>query len=206
MEINITKIPVGTLQANCYIVSSKNLPKVLIIDSGGDFLKIKERISELKKEAGAVLLTHCHFDHAGACHLFEKEGVPIYLSEKDSYLINSYANLGEMFGEKMQPFKVADKLSEGKIEICGFDIEVLETSGHTAGSLSFKIGDCVFTGDTIFAGGYGRTDFPTGSEKDLVLSAEKLFSIKENCIFYTGHGDKTTLEIEKANNPINFLF
>lgn len=202
MKTEIVRLQTGELEENCYIVASKDLKEAIIIDPGADFDKITKKISELEKRPGAVLLTHCHFDHVGDCHLFDKMGVPIYLSPEDVLLIGSPGSLAGFFGTKLNPFKVKKELTESTENICGFIVEVIRTPGHTAGSLCYKIGNVIFTGDTIFKGSYGRTDFPTGSQKDLCESAKKLFSINEDCTLFPGHGEATSLFYEKENNPI----
>ena len=91
------------------------------------------------------------------------------------------------------------------MDVYGYKIQVFETPGHTIGSVCLQIEDALFTGDTLFKESYGRTDFPTGSMKQLVLSIKKLFAMDENLRVYPGHNEPTTIKAEKIYNPINLL-
>lgn len=206
MTINIITVPVGPLSANCHIVSSEKNEKALIIDPGGDFSIIQSQLKKINKVAGAVILTHAHFDHIMETAQLQKLGALVYMHEKDEVLVNSNGNLAKYFGLKLEPFIPDNRLIEGDIEICGFDLTVYETPGHTKGGVCIKINNALFTGDTLFENSYGRTDFPGGSLSDLVLSAKKLFAIDEDLVLYTGHGNITTLSREKISNPIKFEF
>lgn len=205
MELKIITIPVGPLGVNCYIVYNNSNDKALIIDPGGDFSLIEEQLKIINKCAGAVFVTHCHFDHVMAVKQFNMMGVPVFMNEKELDFINSNANLAKYFGIKFIPFSVDNRLIEGFLDVCGYKIQVFETPGHTIGSVCLQIEDALFTGDTLFKESYGRTDFPTGSMKQLVLSIKKLFAMDENLRVYPGHNEPTTIKAEKIYNPINLL-
>ena len=136
---------------------------------------------------------------------FNMMGVPVFMNEKELDFINSNANLAKYFGIKFIPFSVDNRLIEGFLDICGYKIQVFGTPGHTIGSVCLQIEDALFTGDTLFKESYGRTDFPTGSMKQLVLSIKKLFAMDENLRVYPGHNEPTTIKAEKIYNPINLL-
>ena len=205
MELKIITIPVGPLGVNCYIVYNNSNDKALIIDPGGDFSLIEEQLKIINKCAGAVFVTHCDFDHVMAVKQFNMMGVPVFMNEKELDFINSNANLAKYFGIKFIPFSVDNRLIEGFLDVCGYKIQVFETPGHTIGSVCLQIEDALFTGDTLFKESYGRTDFPTGSMKQLVLSIKKLFAMDENLRVYPGHNEPTTIKSEKIYNPINLL-
>ena len=206
MDLKVITIPVGPLSANCHIVYSNEQSKALIIDSGGDFSLIQDTLKRINKQAGAVILTHCHFDHVMATAEFAEIGVPVYMHEKDVDFITNSGNLAKYFGLKLKPFIVDNRLIGGDIDICGYKITIIETPGHTEGGICIKIQNLLFTGDTLFKSGCGRTDFPSGNELKLIQSAKRLFAIEEDLILYTGHGEATTLEKERKTNPINLLF
>ena len=206
MNEKIITIPVGPLGVNCYIVYKTDSDKALVIDPGGDFSLIQSVLKENKLTAGAVLITHCHFDHIMATSEFNKLKVPVYMSENDVSFINSNGNLAKYFGVKFIPFIVDNRLIEGFLTVCGLEICVYETPGHTKGSVCIRIGNALFTGDTLFKESYGRTDFPSGDGEELVKSIKKIFEIAENLVVYPGHNETTTLEHEKKHNPIKFYF
>ena len=137
---------------------------------------------------------------------FNKLKVPVYMSENDVSFINSNGNLAKYFGVKFIPFIVDNRLIEGFLTVCGLEICVYETPGHTKGSVCIRIGNALFTGDTLFKESYGRTDFPSGDGEELVKSIKKIFEIAENLVVYPGHNETTTLEHEKKHNPIKFYF
>jgi glyoxylase-like metal-dependent hydrolase (beta-lactamase superfamily II) len=128
------------------------------------------------------------------------------MHQADEVLVSGSGNLAKYFGLKMPPFSVDNRLIEGDLNICGFNLSVIETPGHTAGSVCVQIDNAIFTGDTLFLDSYGRTDFPSGSEQELIVSVKKLFALQGDFLLYSGHGESTTLERERKHNMINYLF
>ncbi len=206
-NLQVLCYPVGPMGTNCYILFNDGNEKALIVDPGGNFSYLQKRLNAINKKAGAVLLTHGHFDHVMAANDFQNAGAFIYLHEKDVELVNSEDNLAMAFLRLEIPaVRVDNRLIEGDFEICGFKVSVIETPGHTSGSVCYKIGNMLFTGDCILKSSYGRVDFPSGCESDMIRSAKKLFALEEDLIIYPGHDYPTTLKVEKDNNPIRRLF
>lgn len=169
--MKIKKIVTGSLEENCYILINDN--DCLVIDPGDDFYKIKEEIKDLNLLA--ILVTHHHFDHVGA------------LSE----LLN-YKNV-----------QIYDyNLEEKEHKINKFKFDIIKTPGHTNDSITFyfKEENVMFTGDFVFKGTIGRTDFPTGDMDTMLDSIEKIKKYDKNIILYPGHGDDTTIDYEINNN------
>lgn len=206
MNFKIITIPVGQLKANCHIVYRDDLNQVLVIDPGGDFSIIDDMIKKLDKKGGAVLLTHAHFDHIMAAADFSNAGYKIYMHKNDMQLLEGSGNLAKYMGLKLPKFVVDNELIGGLIEIFGFKIEVIETPGHTAGSVCYRIDNVLFSGDTIFKDTFGRFDFPSGNLNSLIASIKKLFKIKDNLVIYSGHGEVTTLDEERTHNAIYNYF
>lgn len=206
MSIKVITIPVGPLSANCHVVYSLDNDKALIVDPGGDFSLIMQRLNAINKKPGAVILTHGHFDHIMVAADFQAQNVPVYLHQADVCLVEGSGNLAKYFGIKMPPFNVDNRLIEGDLQVCGFNLRVIETPGHTEGSVCIQIENAIFTGDTLFFESYGRTDFPSGNAVKLIESAKKLFGLTGNYVLYTGHGESTTLDYERKHNAINFSF
>lgn len=188
----------GIYYANCYLIMDEESKEIAIIDPGGDGPMLSSRIDELKGAPKFILLTHGHVDHVGAVeYLSEKYKIPFYISKKD----NGYIKKGDtIFGNLREP---DGYISEGETFSIGSDkIEVLETPGHTEGGVSFVLNDMVFTGDTLFRGSIGRTDFPGGSLQEIIKSIKsKLMPLDGNMIVYPGHGPASTIIFEKNNNP-----
>lgn len=195
MEIKcLVQGPFGT---NTYLVSQGEA--MIIIDPTG---KVERIIQALEgRKLVAILLTHGHFDHLGAAdELIETYHCPIYLHPDDFSLatnleLNSLGRLGAVLNHAAKPLK------EGTLMLTPFKIDVLETPGHTAGSVVFVIDKMMFTGDTLFKGSIGRTDLYSGDRKSLKASLNYLKTFKEEYTIYPGHDGQTTLNHEKLHNP-----
>lgn len=190
-RIEIETIPVGDIGANCYLVVNADTKQCLIVDPGAEGKQLIQSIGSRKP--AAVLLTHAHFDHIGAvdevCGQFR---IPLYVHQGDaSKLSDAKGNVSGLFGQPMtvhtQP---AVQLEGGEtLELAGIRVEVLHTPGHSAGSVCYLLPEvpCVLTGDTLFAHGYGRTDFPDGDFGLLWQSLRVLMRMTPRMVTYPGH-------------------
>ncbi len=177
--MNIKKLVVGPLQTNCYILTSGG--RGIIIDPGAEPDRIMKEVSGLTVDL--ILLTHNHYDHIQAL-LPVKEGVRSRVAIHASDMID-IADRELMDGEKI-PFD-------------GNEISVIYTPGHTPGSCCFYLKKYLFSGDTLFAGGWGNTMFPGGNEEDIFVSIKnKLMLLPDETIIYPGHGAKTTIGEERS--------
>lgn len=200
----VEKNVVGSLEANCYFVGDKD--ELFIIDPGDMAEELYLKIQKKGYKVKYILLTHCHFDHIGAaCELKALSGAKIGVAktEKDNYE-NPDINLSSFFGEQSKrpahdfTFEDGDVLKSGN-----FEFLVIETPGHTSGSVCFYAGNRIFCGDTLFYLSYGRYDLPTGDYTSLKRSInDKLFCLPADTICYCGHGQETTIGYEKLYNPI----
>ena len=128
-----------------------------------------------------------------------------YIGNKEKeFTYNKSLNLSLYFGESLQSFTADYFVSDGdEITFDELTFKVIETPGHTKGSVCYVLDNYIFSGDTLFERSYGRVDFPTGNVSELISSIKKLFSLNGNYIVLSGHGEKTTLQEEIDNNPIN---
>ena len=186
--------------ANCYIIKNKNFTAV--IDPG---IYYEKAVLELKKADNAyILLTHCHFDHIlGVKKIKEETNATIFISEQDKDgLKDSRLSLASEVRQAQHSVE-ADELiyNNTLIPFYDTDIKVISTPGHTKGSVCFLIKDKLFSGDTLFSGSIGRTDFPTGDYREIKESLKKLLKLNENIVVYPGHGEATTIKDEKNFNP-----
>lgn len=184
-------LSVGMLGANCYILHAAGTSRSVVIDPGAD----PERIAEkLPCPVGTILLTHGHFDHIGAAHaLADKYGASIAIHRLDApYLSDPYLNASQLTGISVPDCSPDHLLEDQELYIAeGMAFRVLHTPGHTPGSCCFHLEDVLFTGDTMFAGGCGRTDLPGGSDRDMMHSLRFLnHYLSQNAIrqIFPGHG------------------
>ncbi|MDT0670927.1 MBL fold metallo-hydrolase [Staphylococcus chromogenes] len=206
--MEISYLPLGFVSTNTYFVTNDS--SLLLIDPAGESHKIINKIKELNKPLVAILLTHAHFDHIAALDdILAEYDVPVYMHENEiDFLQNPEKNGSAKFKEMGLPIitsKASPKtISEGKIALHGFDIDVLFTPGHSPGSLSYVFKDFAVVGDTLFNNGIGRTDLYQGDYENLVDSIkEKLFELDETMPIYPGHGASTTIENEYFNPYLN---
>lgn len=202
--MRIERIIVGPLETNCYILHGNG--EGIVIDPGFEGDRILEIAKSLNVEVESILLTHGHYDHIGAvAEIVRKTGAKVYISEEDFHIANSYKNLGFSFGAITEKINADVLVSEGKYDVKGIPVRVIETPGHTVGGVCYEIAGALFSGDTLFKCSYGRTDFPTGNFEALKKSIlEKLFTIDHDMTVYPGHGAPTELFKEKRTNAINF--
>ena len=173
--MQIKRLIVGELETNCYLLISEN--ELGIIDPGGEAEKILKEIKKTKAEPKYIINTHCHLDHVLANEKIKKEtGAKVLIHETEKDFLK---------------FKVDRFLKEGdKIKIGDSVLKVLCTPGHTKGSICLLGQDFIFSGDTLFEKGYGRTDLPGGSQKDLEESLKRLSKLlKPGIVVYPGHGE-----------------
>ena len=194
--MKIDTLTVGPIGTNCYIVSPDQGDEALIIDPGDEKDTIIKALGN--RRAAAVLLTHGHFDHTGALSAFS--GLPIYIHPSDEIMLKDPEwSVGSQGGDLRPRPAATDFVQEGaRLHLAGLEILVLHTPGHTKGSVCYRIGNALFTGDTLFRQGYGRTDFPGGDFAELMASLKRLLRLGEDLAVYPGHGESTTLFRERS--------
>jgi glyoxylase-like metal-dependent hydrolase (beta-lactamase superfamily II) len=200
---------VGPFQVNTYVLHNGRGSKAVVIDPGADPEEIADLLSRLEVDVTHIVNTHGHGDHVAANGDIKGlyPDALICIHPRDAHMLaDPRANLSLAFGfSSMSP--KADVLLEGntELEAAGMRFEILHVPGHTAGSICLvPVGTepVVFSGDTLFAGGIGRTDFPGGNTGLLIAGIrEKLLSMPDETIVYPGHGVKTTVGVEKRENP-----
>jgi len=185
----LRKLVVGNYQANCYILGDERRGEGLVIDPGDDAVRIVSVISKLQLRILYILITHGHFDHTGAASELKRiTGASLMIHSLDA---------------KGLDVKPDGYLEEGqKISLGTFTIRVIHTPGHSPGGVCFYAPGAVFTGDTLFAGSVGRTDFPGGNHDSLIRGVvQKIFPLGDNIRVYPGHGPNSTIGRERVNNP-----
>jgi len=197
----IKAVVAGPLDSNCYLAGDEKSKEIFIIDPGGGYKKIKGVIDKNGLKPKAVIDTHGHADHIGANKEF---GIPVWIHRLDAdFLADPAKNLSGALGFFLRMDKASRLLEDGDmLDIGRYKLEVIHTPGHTPGSICLKGDGVIFTGDTLFCQGVGRTDFAYGSGKDITRSIkERLFTLDDDYIIYPGHGPESTIGNEKSNNP-----
>ncbi|WP_433743127.1 MBL fold metallo-hydrolase [Falsibacillus pallidus] len=203
-----SRLPLGPIQTNCYILADED-KKCLIFDPGDEGEVLIGWIRKRGLEPKAILLTHAHFDHIGAVDVIrEHYKIPVYVHEKEAKWLMDPALNGSQFFNMIDPVRVkpADEFiaKEGELKIGNFTLNVLETPGHSPGSVSYYLRDegVIFSGDVLFQQSIGRTDLPGGDQKLLLKTIhEKLLVLPENTLVLSGHGPETLIEDEMDSNP-----
>ncbi len=200
----LEKICVGPYGVNCYILGSSLNHKAIIIDPGADYKRIKNVLKKRKLNPVFIINTHGHLDHIGADLEFK---LPIYIHSEDIALLgNPEMNLSKFFSSPLTVNSDIHALSDHQdINLEEIHLKVIHTPGHTPGGiclLMLKPQDKIlFSGDTLFFLGIGRTDFPLAEESQLIKSIrEKLFILDDKTVVYPGHGPQTTIGREKREN------
>lgn len=206
LEYKIHRMVLGAVSTNCYILYREDAKRAIIFDPADRADLILAKVEELGVRLEAICLTHGHFDHILAVNeLKEKLNIKVYAQEEEvSIAADGMKNLSQWNGESYT-VKVDVPLKDGEtIDLAGFSMQVLHTPGHTCGSCCYYLAEekLLFSGDTLFAGSVGRSDFPTGSGSLLLRSLrEKIAPLLEDTNVYPGHGEQTDIGYEKHNNP-----
>ena len=203
MEYKIMKLVVGELQENCFILFDEN-KDAFVVDPGGSSENIIEAIDKNSLNIKYILLTHGHFDHVGAvAALVKKYKAPVYMSKDDRAFLESPKEVrASSFGMQIEAADVDVFVKEGdEIPFSEGTIKVIETPGHTLGSVCYLFENYLFAGDTLFNGSIGRTDFPESDHSLMIESLKKLKKLDDDIYVLSGHGPESQISYEKMTNP-----
>ncbi len=200
--MEIKTLVLGDISVNCYLVSTEKA--AVVIDPGYRSGEVLEFLANAKNKERLILLTHAHFDHIGfADELAVITDSKIVIGEKDApALADNFLNLSALFGAPLSTFNADILLSDNQeFSVGDLNFKVIFTPGHTVGGVCYLCGDILFSGDTLFAGSIGRTDFPGGSFEVLKESIKKIYTLPDDTLLLSGHGGQTTVLNEKLYNP-----
>lgn len=215
-DLEILSFPTGWFRTNCYVVFRRGDREALVIDPGdGATARLRQLLAERRLAPRAVLLTHGHLDHIwGAQRFSDRHEIPTYIHAADRAMLkNPLRGVGPGLTQRLigtlcsEPDQVIELTGTDHLSLVGIPIDVDHTPGHTPGSVSFRISgekhpDVVFTGDTLFSGSVGRTDFGGGSGNHLLGSIiSKLLVLDDRTLILPGHGPQSTIGLERRTNP-----
>jgi glyoxylase-like metal-dependent hydrolase (beta-lactamase superfamily II) len=205
--MDVRMLTVGPVMENCFLFRRDGSDRALIVDPGEEAPRLLEAIDELGVQLDAILLTHTHFDHVGAvAPVAEATGAEVWVPEIEKPVLADIMRFvpWDGFGP-YESYDAEHTLTGGeRLELAGFEIDVLFTPGHSPGHVTFSIPDeeVIFSGDVLFQGSVGRTDLPGGDWPTLLESIRSLVEgLPEETTVYPGHMGITTLGAEKRTNP-----
>jgi glyoxylase-like metal-dependent hydrolase (beta-lactamase superfamily II) len=204
--MHVESFPAGPLGCNCSIVADLAAKRAIVIDPGGDYDEVQRRVDALGVKVDAIVHTHTHIDHVGAtAELQRATRAAAKIHEADRFLYDLLPVQAAMIGVPLPETAEMDGslVDGGALSFGGLELGVLHTPGHTPGSVSFVLGgDLIFTGDTLFRRGIGRTDL-WGGDHDRILKSlrGKLLALPDHVRVIPGHGPETTIGEERAENP-----
>lgn len=206
----VERIAVGTLEANCYLVTCPQTRETLVIDPGAEPERILSRLRERDLRVVSIVHTHGHFDHISGTEAVQAAlpaPVPIAASPRDAYLYTlRERTVGVHYGYPLpeRPLTPDTDVRHGdEVRAGSIALRVIETPGHTPGSLSLAYAhQLVFSGDTLFRRGIGRIDL-SGADEDAIYDSilTRLYTLPATVVVYPGHGDATTIGQERRDNP-----
>jgi hydroxyacylglutathione hydrolase len=198
-------LELGPYFVNCYIVGDSETKSGIIIDPSWEPERIISHVEKFGLNIERIVITHGHVDHIGALDAIRSHfDVPVSIGEVDApMLTDPAASLAGLSGDAIVTDPADDLLHEGdEVKVGSFRFKVLDTPGHTRGSISLYGHGVVFTGDALFLGSIGRTDFPGGSFEVLMDSIKnKILTLPDDTIVYPGHGPDTMVKQEREYNP-----
>jgi len=198
-------VVVGALETNCYLVYCEDALEGIVIDPGADPHKIFAAVAEIGMKPVMIVNTHGHIDHVGAnMDIKEHYDIPLYIHEADALMLQNdlQSEIAFLLNAHPSPEPDGYLIDAQELSFGNSQLSVITTPGHSPGSISLKREGCLFSGDTLFYGGVGRTDLPGGSWDDLVDSIRsRIFVLPDDTVVLPGHGPTTTVGQEKDINP-----
>jgi hydroxyacylglutathione hydrolase len=204
-DLLLAVLPLGLFQTNCYLVGCPQTRQAMVLDPGGEVAPILAQAQEMGLAIALIVNTHGHYDHiVGNAALVRATHAPLAIHELDAPLLySSQYDFSVLLGLHREPCQPDRLLRDGDtVEVGALSFQVLHTPGHTPGGICLRGHGVLFSGDTLFNQGIGRTDLPGGDMETLMRSLEEVVLAQDDdLIVYPGHGPRTTIGYEKRYNP-----
>jgi hydroxyacylglutathione hydrolase len=191
--------PFGT---NCWLLSAGGRDDAVVVDPGFEPDEVRALLERAGKRPVAVLATHAHSDHVGAAGLFAGDDLPVYVHAADAIAFTDIDAWNAGFDNPVEPVKDLRTIADGEVlTFAGFRVEVQHTPGHTPGHCCFRTDAFVLSGDLVFAGSVGRSDFANSDASAMRRSLRRFLSLPDDLAVLPGHGPQTTVGRERQGNP-----
>jgi glyoxylase-like metal-dependent hydrolase (beta-lactamase superfamily II) len=193
----------NSFETNCWMLGTEGTDEAVVVDPGFSPQRVHAMLETEGKRPVAALATHGHYDHIGAAAEFCGDDLPLFIHGADVLaLTDAQAWGGTVRGQPPVPVKDVRILTDGDVlTFAGFEIEVVHTPGHTPGSVCFRTDATLLSGDLVFAGAIGRSDFPNSSPADMERSLDRFLRLPDRTDVLPGHGPRTTVGREREHNP-----
>ena len=194
-------------ETNCWLLSADGTEEAVVVDPGFSPERVRAMLEAAGKQPIAAIATHGHWDHVGEAGAFCGDDLPLYIHEADSLALTDPITWGAAASRPVEPVKDVRTLVDGDVLMLGgVPLEVMHTPGHTPGSVCFVTDGFVFSGDLVFRGAIGRSDFPNSSPEDMQKSLRTFLQLPDAFDVHCGHGPDTTVAHERATNPFLLEF
>jgi len=191
--------PYGT---NCWLLAADDGDEAVVVDPGFEPARVHALLERAGRRAAGVLLTHAHLDHAAEAGAFAGDDVPVFVHAADAVAFTDPPAWSPGFPNQLAEAKDLRIVADGDVlELAGMRIEVQHRPGHTPGHCCFRTDALVLSGDLVFAGSIGRSDFPNSSAADMRRSLERFLELPDDLPIWPGHGPQTTVGRERSTNP-----
>jgi hydroxyacylglutathione hydrolase len=192
----------NSFETNCWLLGADGTDDVVVVDPGFSPERVRAMLDAEDRRPVAALATHGHFDHIGSAAVFCGDDLPFYIHEADVAALTDPQGWGAGWQTPPVPVKDVRTVVDGDVlTFAGFEIEVVHTPGHTPGSVCLSTDGLVLSGDLVFAGAIGRSDFPNSSPTEMERSLDRFLELPDPIDVLPGHGPRTTVGRERERNP-----
>ena len=203
MALDVTRLELGPIGTNCYLVRAPGAAEAVVVDPGDDAAEVRLELARAGARCVAILVTHGHWDHlGGVADLAEGTSAPVHMADEEAVALERINDFVPP-GVRLRPYTPDVRLQgDETLELAGLTFETLRVPGHSPAHLAYAADDALFSGDVLFAGSVGRTDLPFSDWETLLASVPRLLErFPPKALVYSGHGPPTTLGQELATNP-----
>jgi len=187
---------------NCWLLAADGSEEAVVVDPGFSADRVLRLLEAAGKRPVAALATHGHSDHIGAAEALCRDRIPFHIHKEDEQALFDPVGWGSQWNDAPVRPGIVRTFADGDVlDVAGFQVEVIHTPGHTPGSSCFRIPELLLSGDLVFAGAIGRSDFANSSPTAMVASLRRFLELPDDLVVHPGHGPSTTVGEERRRNP-----